>query len=342
MNGNTNQDSLKSKSSKNNKPKLFLTRKLPIEALDKLNEFFELTLNEEDKVLSKAEIIKNVQDKDALLCLLTDTIDKDVFEAGSKLKVVSNYAVGFNNINIDEATRRHIPVCTTPGILTEAVADLTWALILGIARHIVSSDKYTRQGLFKGWGPDLFLGSDVYGKTLGIVGMGRIGQAVAKRAQGFNMKILYTSRTPHPIEGLNSTRVSLNELLQNSDFVSLHTPLTPETHYLIKAEQLKLMKPTAYIINTTRGPVIEEKALVSALKQNQIRGAGLDVYENEPELAAGLKELDNAILLPHIGSATHETRTKMAILAVENAIYILQGKKPHAIVNPEALQESAV
>ncbi len=317
------------------KPSIFVTRTLPDVGLNKLKDFFEVTMNLEDCVLEKQQIIKKLKNKDALLCLLTDNIDKEVIDAGNRLKVISNYAVGFNNIDIAEATRRKIPVCITPGILTESVADLTWALILAVVRKILQADHFTRAGLFKGWSPSLFLGSDLAGKTLGIIGMGRIGQAVAKRAQAFGMNIVYYSRSPKNISG--SLPMSLEELLLVSDIISLHTPLTQETHHLIDDEQLKLMKRTAYLINTTRGAVVNEKALVHILKHNLIAGAGLDVYEHEPMLTKGLVELENVVVLPHIGSATVETRNKMALLAVENAIAILHGKKPHAIANPEIL-----
>lgn len=317
------------------KPSIFVTRMLPEPSIKKLKEYFEVTINPDDRVLEKQKIIDNIKDKDALLCLLTDTIDKAVLDAGNKLRVISNYAVGYNNIDITEATKRKIPVCITPGILTDATADLTWALILSVARKIVASDKFTRAGLFKGWAPNLFLGGDITGKTLGIIGMGRIGQAVAKRARGFDMTVVYTARSDKNIP--DAKFVSLNELLAISDIVSLHTPLTPETRHLIDTEQFNRMKKTAYLINTTRGPVINEKALLTALESNTIAGAGLDVYEEEPLLTPGLIDLDNVVLLPHIGSATIETRTNMAILAAENAITIIQGNKPHAIANPEVL-----
>ncbi len=319
------------------KPTILVTRALPGPGLIKLNEYFDVTINTNDQILKKAEIIKAIRHKDALLCLLTDKIDKTVLDAANKLKVISNYAVGFNNIDIVEATRRKIPVCLTPGVLTDATADLTWALILAVARKIVEADNFTRAGLFKGWDPNLFLGADINGKTLGIIGMGRIGQAVARRALGFNMTVVYYSKTQKSIE--NATFTPLNELLTISDIISLHTPLTPDTHHLIDKPQFKLMKKTAYLINTTRGPVVNEKALLHALKTLLIAGAGLDVYEEEPFLTPGLAKLNNVVLLPHIGSATIETRTKMALLAAENAIAVIQGQKPHAIANPEVLSD---
>ena len=318
------------------KPRIYVTRALPTLSLDLLKEHFEIDINTEDRVLEKSEIIQNIKDKEALLCLLTDTIDKSVIDAGRHLKVISNYAVGFNNIDIKAANARKIPVCITPGILTEATADLTWALILAVTRRIVEADTYLREGHFTGWGPNLFLGAELSGKTLGIVGMGRIGQAVARRAIGFNMQIMYTA---HSDKNIAEARfVTLKELLQTADIVTLHTPLTPETEHLIGSEQFKLMKKSAFLINTTRGPVVDEKALLHALTHQDIAGAGLDVFENEPQVTPGLIDLKNVVLLPHIGSATVETRTNMAKLAVENAIAIIQGKKPHAIANPEVLQ----
>lgn len=317
------------------KPSVLVTRPLAKVALDQLSQFFDLDINEQDKPLSQDEIIKRIKNKDVLLCLLTDTIDKKVFEAANQLKIISNYAVGFNNIDVVEATKRKIPVCNTPGILTETTADLTFALILAATRRIVEADQFVRKGLFTGWGPSDFLGHDVYGKTLGIIGMGRIGQAVAKRASGFNMKIIYHSHSDQNIT--NTQFVSLNELLKTADIVSLHTPLNAETQHLIGEKELKQMKSSAFLINTTRGPVVDEKALVEALKNKTIAGAGLDVYENEPALTKGLIELNNVVLLPHIGSASVETRTKMAVIAVENIIALWQSKKPYSIANPEVL-----
>lgn len=320
------------------KPKMYVTRLLPQAAMEKLKEYFEINVNSEDRILTPLEIQKNIKGKDALLCLLTDTIDKSIMDACENLKVISNYAVGFNNIDIAEATRRNIPVCNTPGILTETTADLTWALIFSIARRIVESDNALRVGKFKGWGPMDFLGTDIHGKTLGIIGMGRIGQAVAERARGFKMNILYTAHTDKHISGAQFT--SLEALLKQSDFVSIHTPLSPETRYLIGLNELKSMKKSAYLINTSRGPIVNEQELIHALKNNIIAGAGLDVYENEPLLTPGLIELSNTVLLPHIGSATVETRTAMGIMAAENAIAIFKGESPHSIANPEILSST--
>ncbi len=322
------------------KPKIFVTRLLPKQAMDKLEEVFEVKVNPEDRVLSKSEIIDGTKWCDVLLCLLTDTIDEEILFANPKLKGISNYAVGFNNTDVKAATRRKIPVCNTPGVLTETTADMTWALIFANARRIVESDKFNRAGKFKSWGPMFFLGNDIFGKTLGIIGAGRIGTTVAKRAIGFNMKVLYSDNYPNKeIErSVAAKKVEIEYLLKQSDFVSIHVPLLPETINLIGEKELKMMKKSAYLINTSRGPVIDEKVLIKALKENWIAGAGLDVYTNEPEMTEGLAECENAVLTPHTASATIETRTKMGILAAENAIAIIQGKKPKHIVNPEVLK----
>ena len=322
------------------KPKIYVTRKLPKPALDKLKNFFDVEINSEDRALTKKELVDNVKGMDALLCLLSDKIDSDVIKSNPELKVISNCAVGFDNIDIKTANVYKVPVCNTPGILTETTADLTWALMLSVARRIVESDKFNRAGKFKGWDIMLFLGGDVYGKTLGIIGAGRIGTAVAKRAVGFNMKVLYCdSRRNKEIEKkpVNAKKVEMDDLLRGSDFVTIHVALTKDNVHLIGEKELKKMKKTAYLINTSRGPVVDESALVKALKNRWIAGAGLDVYENEPKMAEGLAELDNTVLTPHTGSASFETRTKMALTAVENAVRAIKGKKPLHVVNPEVL-----
>ncbi|MDD3050500.1 MAG: D-glycerate dehydrogenase [Candidatus Cloacimonetes bacterium] len=319
------------------KPSLFLTRELPATVMKKLNHYFDLTVNPYDRSLHKEEIIEGTCKTDILLCLLTDTIDKDIIRCNPNLKGICNYAVGYNNVDIETASKLKIPVCNTPGVLTETTADLAWALIFAVSRRIVEADKFTREGKFNGWAPQMFLGGDIYGKTLGIVGAGRIGTAVAKRANAFNMKIVYSDATANVEleKKYSAKKMSLNELLEEADFVSLHTPLLPETKHLIGSEQLRLMKSTAYLINTARGQIIDESALVTALKENQIAGAGLDVYENEPDIAEGLTECVNAVLTPHIASASIDTRTKMGFLAYENAVAIAENRIPAAIVNPE-------
>jgi len=320
------------------KPKVLVTRRIPQPGLDMLYEHCEVELNEEERVLTKEEIVERIKDKDGMLCLLTDEIDDEILGAAPNLRGVANYAVGFNNIDVAAATKRKIPVTNTPGVLTETTADFAWALLMAAARRVVESDRFTREGKYTGWGPSLFLGVDVYGKTLGLVGLGRIGKAVAKRAYGFDMKVLYYDLhrlSPEEEKALNLTYVSLPELLQTSDFVSLHVPLTPDTRHLISKEELAMMKKTAVLVNTARGPVVDEAALVEALRNGEIFAAGLDVYEDEPELAPGLAELDNVVVAPHIASASVETRTKMATMAAENLIAMLQGKRPPNIVNPE-------
>ena len=317
------------------KPKIFITRILPQPALDKIKEVFELRINSEDRVLTKTEIIEGVKWCDILLCLLTDTVDKDIIKVNPNLKGIVNYAVGYNNIDVKTATLLNIPVTNTPGVLTETTADLAWSLIFAVARRTVEADRFVRQGKFDGWGPMLCLGSDINGKTLGIIGAGRIGTAVAKRAAGFGMNVIYTNKSTTVEKNIKAEKVELIELLKRSDFVSLHVPLVPATRHLIGENELKLMKKTAYLINTSRGPIVDEKALVKALQEGWIAGAGLDVYENEPKLAEGLVECRNAVLLPHIGSGTIETRTNMGMIATENAIAIIKSKKAPNVVNPE-------
>jgi len=316
------------------KPKLFITRNIPEPAIKRLEEVFEVEIFPENRAITHGELKEKVRDIDALICLLTDNIDHEIIEAASNLKCISVYAVGYNNIDVETATKHGIVICNTPGVLTETTADLAWALIMSCARRIVEADRFVREGKFQGWEPMLMLGNDIFGKTLGIIGMGRIGRAVAHRALGFDMKVIYYDPQVDP-ESLPSDYVSvdLTTLCQNSDFISIHTPLTPKTRHLIGEKEFNLMKPTAILINTARGPIIDEQALISALKENKIAGAGLDVYENEPVIPEELIKLSNVILLPHIGSASYETRTKMALLAAENAIAVIEGKNPPARVN---------
>lgn len=316
------------------KPKLFLTRMIPQPGIDLLKEVFEISCNHEDRALSRQELIAGVQDANALLCLLTDSIDREVMDAAPRLKVISNYAVGYNNIDVAYATQKGIRVCNTPGVLTETTADLTWALILAAARRIPESDSYTREGLFRGWEPLLMLGQDVFGKTLGILGMGRIGQAVSRRALGFGMKIIYYSPETDPSTlDFPAEKVDFATLILQSDILSLHAPLTDETRHMIGKAELKMMKSSAILINTARGPLVDEMALIDALREGQIFAAGLDVYEQEPDFSMAMLELRNLVLLPHIGSASIETRTRMAIMAAQNAIAVIQGQEPPAVVN---------
>ncbi len=315
--------------------KVFVTYKIPEKGLEILKNKYELFVHDKDEFLTKEELLELVRDKDAVITQLRDPIDKEFIDAGKNLKIIANYAVGYNNIDVEYATQKGIYVTHTPGVLTEATADLAWALILAIVRRVVEGDKFTREGRFVGWKPSLLLGHDLYGKTLGIIGMGRIGQAVARRALGFGMKIIYHNRhrLPKEIEDRYNTRyVSLEELLRESDVVSIHTPGTPQTYHLIDKDRLELMKPTSYLINTGRGSVIDEKALIEALKERRIQGAGLDVYEYEPKLTEGLSSLENVVLLPHIGSATVETRERMSVMVCENVDIALSGKRPPNLV----------
>jgi glyoxylate reductase len=316
------------------KPKIFVTRLIPKPAMELLATTFEVRVNPHDRVMTKAEILEGTKWCDILLCLLTDTIDRDVITINPNLKGIVNYAVGFNNIDVNTATKLKIPITNTPGVLTETTADLTWALIFAVSRNLYRSEKFLREGKFQGWGPMLLLGSDIHGKTLGIIGAGRIGTAVARRAVGFNMKIIYSDEIEMQSE-IPAEKVSFDELLQRADYVSIHVPLLPETKHLIGERELYLMKNSAYLINTARGPIVDEKALAKALKDNWISGAGLDVYENEPEVEQELLECETAVLLPHLGSATNETRTNMGLIAARNAIAIFEGETPSQIVNPE-------
>ena len=317
--------------------KIFVTRRIPELGLKKLREKCEVEINSLNRALTKKEIIEGLRGKDALYCLLTDTIDEEIIISNPNLRIIANYAVGYENIDVKAATENGVAVTNTPGVLTDTTADLAWSLILSVSRRIIEADRFTRKGEFKGWDPLLFLGGDIYRKTLGIVGAGRIGTAVAKRSRGFEMKVLYFDiRANKEIEkGVGAHRVSLAQLLKNSDFISVHIPLSEKTHHLIGEKEFELMKPNSYLINTSRGPIVDEKALVRVLKQKRIAGAGLDVYEKEPKLTLGLTELDNIVLLPHIGSASYETRNQMALLAAENCLAALEGKVPSHLVNPE-------
>lgn len=322
------------------KPKVFVSSGIPQSGIDILEKECQVKVNPYDRLLTKQEVMEEVKEADGLLCLLPDTIDGEIMSANANLKIISNFAVGYNNIDIVEATRRGIMVTNTPGILTDTTADLTWALIMSIARRIVEADKFTRAGKFKRWAPMLLLGCDVHHSTLGIIGLGRIGRSVARRAVGFEVRVLYTDveRAPKEIENeLGVEFVSLDELLSSSDFVTLHVPLVPETQHLIGAEELKMMKKTAYLVNSARGPLVDERALVRALREKWIAGAALDVYENEPALTPGLSELDNVVVVPHIGSASRATREKMAIMAAANLVAGLKGEVPPNLVNKEVV-----
>ncbi len=317
--------------------KVFVTRVIPESGLSLLRTHCgRVEVFRHDRPVSRAELKAGARDADGLLCLLSDPVRNDVIESSHRLRVISNYGVGVDNIDIPAATARGIAVTNTPGVLTQTTAELACALIFALARRIVESDRFTRAGGFIGWGPLLMLGRDIHGKTLGIVGAGRIGHAVGVRAAGLGMKVLYrdTERRSDFERKTKAKRVGLRALLRKSDFVTLHVPLTGETACLIGAKELALMKPSAYLVNTARGPVVDEAALVEALKIGRLAGAGFDVYEHEPRIHPGLLKLENVVLLPHIGSATIETRNKMAEMAAMNLIDVLRGRMPESLVNP--------
>ncbi|RMG60587.1 MAG: D-glycerate dehydrogenase [Deltaproteobacteria bacterium] len=313
------------------------TRRLPGSAFDRIASSGHDYVVGPPSGMTRQELLSRVPGASAIISTLADTIDGEVMDAaGGGLKVIANYAVGFNNIDVEEATRRGIVVCNTPDVLTDATADMAFAMVMAAARFIPQAHEFTKKGLFTGWDPELFLGQPVWGKTMGIVGMGKIGTAVARRAKGFGMTILYHNRKPVPAEleaELEARLVPLDVLLRESDFVVLLTPLTEETRGMIGERELSLMKGSACLVNISRGPVVVEDALVRALKEKKIFAAALDVYEREPEIHPGLFELDNAVLLPHIGSATAEAREKMAHLTVENVLSVLDGREPPASVN---------
>lgn len=318
--------------------KVFITRKIPDVGIKLLQRSCSVKIHPHHHPISRMELQEGVMWCDALLSLLTDKIDKSIININPKLKVISNYAVGFDNIDVSYATQKGIPVTNTPGVLTDAVAEHTFALMVSIARKITLSDTFTRKKRYKGWDPLLFLGTELKGKTLGIVGLGRIGSGVAQRAyQGLGMNIIYYD-IKHDLtfeRHFHAHKKSLWELLKESDFVTLHVPLLPSTHHLIGTKELSFMKRTAYLINTSRGAIIDEKALVAALKRQQIAGAALDVYEFEPKLTPGLEKLDNVVLTPHTASATVEARNAMAEIAANNILAIFKGKKALYTVNPE-------
>ena len=299
---------------------------------------YEVAVNPEDRVLTKEELIAALKDQnyDALFCLLTDKIDGEVMDAfGPQLKIIANMAVGFDNINAADAKKHGIMITNTPGVLTNTVAEHTFTLMLSIAHRISEADKFTRAGKYIGWAPMLMLGSDLSGKTLGVVGLGRIGSRVAHHGvKGFEMKVLYydVNRNEEFEKEFGAVFVSLDDLLKQSDFVSIHVPLLPATRHLINAEKLKLMKPTSYLVNTSRGPVIDEAALAKALADKTIKGAALDVFEFEPAINPDLIKLDNVILTPHIASATEETRSKMSALAATNIVEALEDRIPPNIL----------
>ncbi|MCF6157510.1 MAG: D-glycerate dehydrogenase [wastewater metagenome] len=318
---------------------VFITREIPEEGIAILKRFCQtVEVNPHDRSLTYDELLQQVKGRDAILTMLSDKIDARMIQEAANLKVIANYAVGYDNINVKAATEGGIVVTNAPGVLTDSTADMAWALLFSVTRRIVEGDRLTRTGKFTGWAPMFLLGGDIVEKTLGIIGAGRIGTAMALRSRGWNMKVLYTtykSRNTILEEDLGAQKADLETLLRESDFISIHTPLSEKTRHMIGTRELSMMKKTAYLINTGRGPVIDEMALVEALRNKQIAGAGLDVYEDEPRLKPGLAELDNVVVAPHLGSATVETRARMSVMAAEDIALVLSKQKPKNCVNPE-------
>lgn len=321
------------------KPKVLATRPLFEPARAILNANCDVEYWSQPDRISRDELLRRVQDRDALVCLLTERVDADLLRAAPRLRIAANVAVGFDNIDVVACTRRGVVATNTPGVLDETTADFAWALMMAVARRIGEGEALARSGNWDGWDLDQLVGTDVWGKTLGIVGFGRIGRAMARRAAGFQMKVLYTDavRAAATLEReLNAEFRDLDALLAESDFVTIHVPLLPETRGLFNASRFSRMKPTAYLINTARGPVIDEAALACALENGQIAGAALDVFEKEPSIHPGLKR-NNVVLAPHIASASLETRTKMACIAAENVVALFRGQRPPNMLNPEVL-----
>lgn len=320
--------------------KIFITRPIPEAGLKLLRDKgYNVVVNEaaKDRAATKEEVIAGIKDADAVLSVLTEKIDGEIMDAGlPNLKIITNMAVGFDNIDLEAAKQRNILVTNTPEVLTNTVAEHTFALMLAISHRIAEADRFSRAGKYKAWGPELLLGNDLSGKTLGIAGLGRIGSRVAYHAvKGFEMKVLYTDIKPNPEFEKEYGAIyiqKLEDLLPQCDYISIHVPLLESTRHLFDEEKIKLMKPNAYLINTSRGPIVDEKALAAALKSGLIKGAAIDVFENEPEITPELKELENIILTPHIASATEETRNKMAQMAAQNIIEVLEGRTPLNLV----------
>jgi glyoxylate/hydroxypyruvate/2-ketogluconate reductase len=321
------------------KPGIQVTREVFDETIAFLAQHCEVESNQEDVAYSPDVLARKLADKDGVMCALTDRIDAGLLERCPRLKVVANIAVGYNNIDLAACTTRGVMATNTPGVLDDSTADLAWALMLGAARRLTELERRIRAGEWKGWRLKQWLGVDVHHATLGIFGMGRIGQAIARRAAGFEMKVIYHNRkrvAPEIEKRCNAVYATSDDLLRQSDFVVLQVPYSPETHHLIGARELKLMKPTAVLVNSTRGGVVDDAALIEALKSGTIRAAGLDVFENEPNLNKDFLALDNVVLMPHVGSSTEATRRAMAMTAAKNLVAALTGAVPPNLLNPEA------
>jgi len=321
------------------KPKVLVTREVFDETLEYLGAHCQVESNQKDVPFEPAELARRLADKDGVMCCLTDRVDAALLAGSPQLKVVANIAVGYNNIDLDACTARGVMATNTPGVLDDSTADLAWTLMLGAARRLTELERRVRNGEWTSWRLKQWLAVDVHHATLGIFGLGRIGQAIARRAAGFDMKVIYHNRNrvaPEMERRLNATYASRDELLRQADFVVLQLPYSPETHHMIGAAELKRMKPSAILINSTRGGVVDDAALIAALKAGTIRAAGLDVFENEPKLNPGFLELDNVVLSPHVGSSTEATRRAMAMTAAKNLVAALTGAKPPNLLNAEA------
>jgi glyoxylate reductase len=318
------------------KPKVYSTHQLFEPARNILDANCDMQYWTDSERPPRDEVLRHVKDKDGLICLLTEKVNEEFLRTAPKLRIASNVAVGYDNIDVDACTKRGVVVTNTPGVLDETTADFAWTLLMAVARRVAEGEALARSGNWRGWNLDQLCGADVWGKTLGIVGFGRIGRSVARRASGFQMKIIYTDavRASEEVEkSVNAEFCDMNSLLAESDFISLHVPLLPETRGMFNGPKFLRMKPTAFVINTSRGPVIDEAALVAALENKKIAGAALDVFENEPFLHPGLKR-SNVVLTPHIASASLETRTKMAVMAANNIVAMFNGQRPPNILNP--------
>jgi glyoxylate reductase len=324
------------------KPKVYVTHPLFEEARSILDTNCDVEFWNDSERPPRAEVLRRVKDKEGLVCLLTEKINEELLRAAPKLRIVANVAVGYDNIEVDACTRRGVAATNTPGVLDETTADFAWTLLLAVARRLSEGEALARSGNWKGWNLDQLCGADVWGKTLGIVGFGRIGRAVARRAFGFQMKVLYTDAvraTEDAERSFNAEFRDMNSLLAESDFISVHVPLLPETRGLFDAPKFFRMKPTAFLINTSRGPVVDEAALVAALENKKIAGAALDVYEHEPFIHPGLKR-PNVVLTPHLASASLETRSKMAVMAANNVVALFKGQRPANLLNPDLFKKS--
>jgi glyoxylate reductase len=322
------------------KPKVFCTRPLFEAARNLLNQHFDVDYWTVPERVSRDELLKRVADADGLICLLTEKVNDELLSAAPKLRIAATVSVGYDNIDVAACTRHKVIATNTPGVLDDTTADFAWTLLMAVARRVVEGERWMRAGTWNGWDLDQLLGTDIWGKTLGILGFGRIGRGVARRAQGFAMRVIYSDAVRAPAETENELRaefVDREKLFRESDFISVHVPLLPDTRHLISEKTLAQMKPTAFLINTSRGPVVDEAALAAALAARKIAGAALDVFENEPRVHPGLVGRDDVVLTPHIASASIETRTKMAVMAANNVIAVFTGQRPPNALNPEVL-----